>query len=158
MLIFYFGTNNSCPSSFLYVNQFPTSVIFFQPEKVPLALLVVQICRQSILSTFIHLKMSLFYPYLHGIWSLDIEFWVDYPSLCSLPTSSNSSSLKVLFCCLLACVISHPLLLFFFLFLYIVCHLPVGIFIILLFICDFQWDGCDVNITRHWVNFLPLLH
>ena len=40
MLIFYFGTNYSClSSSFLYVDQFPTSVIFFYLEKIPLVFL-----------------------------------------------------------------------------------------------------------------------
>lgn len=74
MLIFYFSTNYSClSSSFLYVDHFPTSVIFFfQSEKILLSLLMVQICWQSILSTFIHLKMSLFYSFFHGICSLDI--------------------------------------------------------------------------------------
>lgn len=158
MLIFYFSTNYSClSSSFLYVDHFPTSVIFFQSEKVLVALLMVQICWQSILSTFIHLKMSLFFlswdmftgHIFLGELALPL-FPLPFPKFQFFKGSIPLSSDLHHFFSIIAIFFS------FFLLFYIVCHLPLGAFMIFLFIFYFQRYDYDMNISGSQINFLNL--
>lgn len=139
MLIIYLGTNYSClSSSFLYVDQFPSSVIFFQPKKLPLVFLMVQICWQYIFSTFIHMKMSLF-SLLWDMFTGHIilgglsfpPFSIPFPKFQffkdTIPLSSD-----------LRCFQQESIVTIFFFTLVCSVPFPLGAFKIFLFIFDFQ--------------------
>ena len=66
------------PVSPALAGRFSTTVPPGKPPRFLLTLLIVQVCWWLIFSTFVCLKKSLFQPCFWKVYSLDVEFKIDY--------------------------------------------------------------------------------
>lgn len=95
-ILLYLSTYILLPVLFMSLckSKFPSGILFLLPEVLPLTFLVVLVCWPWLLSDFIHLKMSLFYPQFLG----SVYFcWIQNSSLISMPSPQHFKDLSFSF-------------------------------------------------------------